>query len=264
MPFFTTFAKALCWLDAFGLRAGVGNLVQLAGRGPEARFRVPGSLGQEQALVARRNRSDTVMFHQVFVLREYDYDLGFEPSSILDAGANAGYATRFFRQRYPRAAVIAVEPDPENCQVFRRNTVHLRDVQLIQGGLWGMAGWLRVAQPDASKSELRLEVATGEGPDALRAYTIPDLLREQGWSSVDLIKLDVEGAEREIFAAGDVGWLHGTRALIVELHDRTTPGCAQALFKALQGFNYDVQQRGDTLLVRFRHAPEPEGSAQLT
>ena len=254
MPFFTTFAKALCWLDAFGLRTGAGNLVQLAGRGPEARFRVPGSPGQE--LVARRNRSDTVMFHQVFVSREYDYDLDFEPTSILDAGANVGYATRFFRQRYPNAAVIAVEPDPENCQLFLRNTAHLRDVQLIQGGLWGTTGWLRVAQPNASKSELRLETAAGEDPSALRAYTIPDLLRERGWTRVDLVKVDVEGAEREIFAARDIGWLRGTRALIVELHDRTTPGCAQALFKVLQGMNYDVQQRGDTLLVRFRHARE--------
>jgi hypothetical protein len=79
--------------------------------------------------------------------------------------------------------------------------------------------------------------AAGEAGQPVRGITIGTLLREQDLSRIDLLKVDIEGAERELFE-GDTGWLAVTRTVLIELHDHTRPGCEEAFLRAvrLHGF----------------------------
>jgi hypothetical protein len=61
--------------------------------------------------------------------------------------------------------------------------------------------------------------------------------------NIDLLKLDIEGAEREIFGASDLDWMARTNAIIIELHDRFRPGCEAAFFSAARRFGFEVTQR---------------------
>src|SRR4051812_39387542 len=78
-------------------------------------------------LRCRKGSSDRDVFRQIFVEREYaclddlsDVDL------VLDCGANVGYSSAYFLDRFPTCHVIAVEPDPENYALLEENLAPYR------------------------------------------------------------------------------------------------------------------------------------------
>ena len=70
--------------------------------------------------------------------------------------------------------------------------------------------------------------------------------------AIDILKIDVEGAERAIFERKPA-WLSRVRALLIETHDQFVPGCSQAVFDALSSYQYDRVIRGDVDIVLFRN-----------
>ena len=68
------------------------------------------------------------------------------------------------------------------------------------------------------------------------------LLNEAGWTQCDLLKLDIEGGELELFDHAEQGWMDRIRTIAVELHDRMRPGCGHAFFRAASRTprNYEV------------------------
>jgi hypothetical protein len=61
---------------------------------------------------------------------------------------------------------------------------------------------------------------------------MPELVARAGGETVGLVKIDIEGAELDVFSA-DTTWLHRVDALAVELHDRYRPGCTAAVETAV-------------------------------
>ena len=96
-------ARILQWAQELGWRATFRNLIAIALGRRDRLLSVPGVSAK---IRVRANDSDLVMFEQVFVRRDYEFDLGFEPSTIVDAGANAGYASLYFHRKYPDARII--------------------------------------------------------------------------------------------------------------------------------------------------------------
>ena len=60
-------------------------------------------------------------------------------------------------------------------------------------------------------------------------------MRQFELSEIDILKIDIEGAEKEIFESGNLDWLSKIKILVIETHDITKPGCARAFFNALHG-----------------------------
>ena len=62
--------------------------------------------------------SQTCCMHVQMLSKEHGYSfmhqLGWQPATILDAGANAGFATVVLAHLFPAAKIIALEPDPAN------------------------------------------------------------------------------------------------------------------------------------------------------
>jgi hypothetical protein len=80
-----------------------------------------------------------------------------------------------------------------------------------------------------------------------RAISMRTLMSEMRMPSVDLLKVDIEGAEREVFENCD--WMQDIRCLMIELHDRFRPGCTEAVNSVMQGFRR-LQRRETTFYVR--------------
>lgn len=74
-----------------------------------------------------------------------------------------------------------------------------------------------------------MENATGE----VRAITVEDILERYALQRIDLLKIDIEGAELELFSAGDLTWLDRVDCIAIELHDHFRPGCGNAFFNAM-------------------------------
>jgi hypothetical protein len=66
------------------------------------------------------------------------------------------------------------------------------------------------------------------------AFTVDSLLSQMGWADVDVLKVDIEGAEREVFESAS--WMYRVRACMVELHDHLQPGCLAAFERAVTSF----------------------------
>jgi FkbM family methyltransferase len=202
-----------------------------------------------ESLYARAGTSDLAAFEHVFG-GAYEIDLGADPRLILDLGANVGYAAVAFALRYPRARVLAVEPEPGNVQLLRRNAAAFAGIDVIEGAVWPHDAALALEDPGKGRWGFRVREAGDRG--TVRAVTVPQLIERAGGSSIDLMKIDIEGSELELFAEA-TSWLDQVGALVIELHDRFRPGCRDALDRALAGARPDFHetQRGeDVIFVR--------------
>ena len=187
------------------------------------RLTVPGT---RTRVYARSGTSDLAAFADV--TREWaDVELPFAPSVILDLGANVGYASVALALRYPEARILAVEPVPANVALLRRNVAPF-PVDVVEAAVWPRSGTLRLEDPGKGQWGFRVR----EGGDDVRAVTVPELIERTGAAAVGLVKLDVEGAELDLFT-GDTGWLARVQALAVELHDRYRPGAREAVERAV-------------------------------
>jgi FkbM family methyltransferase len=205
----------------------------------------------EPPLLLRAGSVDVEVFNQVIVDQELALKLDPPPATILDAGANIGISVRTFARQWPAARILAVEFEPGNVRMLTRNCAHLPQVTVAPVALWYGSEWVQVADPAADAHSFSVMGATPERSGAVRAYGVRALMEQQGWSTIDLVKLDIEGAEREVLAAS-AEWLPYVRYLVVELHDRLAPGCSAALSEALDAGEWDVSTQGEYAIATRR------------
>ena len=79
-------------------------------------------------------------------------------------------------------------------------------------------------------------------------YTLNTLLNVAEMDTVDILKIDIEGAELEIFSNDSDSWLERIRLLIIETHDRIRPGSEAAVRRAVQGRFKELRRCGENLL----------------
>lgn len=197
----------------------------------------------------RANTSDRRTFDKIFIEDEYALKLNFTPQFIIDGGANVGHASIYFANRFPNAKIYAVEPEPGNVQLLRKNTSAYPNVTVLAGGLWNRNTHLQIENPDAQPWAFRL-IETTEEKNSFSAITIPSLLEQSGAEYIDIVKLDIEGGERILFADPACQlWLERTRVLIVELHERYVPGCELAFFEAVSQHRFSSARQGENYVL---------------
>jgi FkbM family methyltransferase len=216
----------------------------LSGR-PRFSLRVP---GQVRPVECRRHTSDIYTLLQVFGRRDSLFGVAAEPVTVLDLGANVGFSSLLYASTYRNVRVLAVEPSSENCAAFVRNCGPDSRIELLQAAVWPRPSWLAIENPADAPDAFRV-VEVGEAvPGAVRAVTVADLLARVG-GKADIVKMDIEGAERELFAAADTSWLDNVGVLMVEVHDRMRPGCTEALELALAARPHRRSQQGEYVVA---------------
>jgi FkbM family methyltransferase len=197
----------------------------------------------------RPGTSDLFTFGQVFLFQQYAIDLPFAPRRIVDAGANIGLAALYFAHRYPGARIATIEPSPENHARVLLNTRSYSDqMRHFCMGLWCRDGSLDLADPYHSHNSFVVHEAAEAGAGRVSAISMATLLREMQWEAIDLLKIDIEGAEREVFETGYETWLPRTRALYIEIHDFMKPGCSKSVFRAISQYNFALSLRDENLV----------------
>jgi FkbM family methyltransferase len=207
---------------------------------------VPGLRSQ---ILLRGKTSDRLSFQKIFVDGEYACDFGFTPRVILDGGANVGYSSLFFAHRFPQALIIAVEPEAENFRLLTHNTAAYPHIRSVQKALWPRNTNLVIDNPSGEPYAFRVRETDGSENGSILATTMEDLLRDAGVDSIDLLKLDIEGAEKELFEDPSTArWLSKTRAVILEPHDWFKPGCLRAVEQALASYAFKCTRVGENFL----------------
>jgi FkbM family methyltransferase len=229
----------------FGLRGVLAiSAYRLFGRPKEITAHPPGF---RSPVHIRVRTSDASTYEEILLRREYAFDLPFSPETIVDAGANIGMASIYFTHRYPEAKIIAIEAEASNFAVLAKNVSPYPAIIPVHAALWNRDGEICVSEPDPATGAFgNWGFVTHEGCSGVkvRAITMQTLMKEMQMRFVDLLKIDIEGAEKEVFEACD--WMDDIRCLIIELHDRFKPGCSEAVNSVVQGFS--KLQRGETTL----------------
>ena len=196
----------------------------------------------------RKNPFDYYTFLEVVLQEAYSLKKDFTPATIIDGGGNIGLTAAYFATKYPGAQVVSVEPDDDNFRMLTRNTEAYSNIKALQGGIWSSPSWLQVKDSGIGNNGFTVEEVPAQSPGAIRAWSIPSLMEEMNWKTIDLVKLDVEGSEKEIFTSGYEQWLPHTRVLVVELHDRMKKGCSRAVFNAISQYHFSLEIAGENLV----------------
>jgi FkbM family methyltransferase len=150
---------------------------------------------------------------QIWERELYRFQTDTKTPFIIDGGANIGLSVAYFKRLFPRSRVLAFEPDPDIYKVLARNCkqLGLDEGDVYCEALWSCAGELEFKQEDQVAGRV---IPNGDGHSVkVSARRLRDLLDRD----VDMLKLDIEGAETEVLrdCAGQLG---GVKNLFVEYH----------------------------------------------
>lgn len=140
------------------------------------------------------NTSFFAIYEEIFEKEIYRFTSRSQTPRIIDGGANIGLGSIYFKLLFPRATVIAFEPDRDVCAVLKSNLASFGfdDVQVREEALWSSEGELSFVVDGADSG--RLDDESAESSVRVKATRARDLLN----TPVDFLKLDIEGAELEV------------------------------------------------------------------
>ena len=186
-------------------------------------------------VLVRKETSDAAVFHQIFGMGEYQCLVsliksfpGLKINSIIDAGANVGFTSLFFLANFPGAHIVAIEPDEQNYKMLEQNVASnaTDPYVLLRKALWKNSGSVTMNNSFRDHREWSRQVvdtqALGQkSSDQLQGIPLNELFQVAGTESIDILKIDIEGAEKEVFSdyTGSVEVLKKVKFLIIELHD---------------------------------------------
>jgi FkbM family methyltransferase len=162
----------------------------------------------------------------VFLHDEYDLRglIPGYPKTILDLGANVGMAAAYLHAHFPEAGFICVEPDQRNLPLLHKTIAANRiQAQVVPAAISAEPGRLRLRvgdNPTCSALETS-PMHQLDGSVEVTVTTVPRLMAQHGWESIDLIKIDIEGAEVDLLSRNN-HWLSKVGAIILEIHPNTT------------------------------------------
>jgi FkbM family methyltransferase len=201
--------------------------------------------GIEHHVWLRTGTTDHLVFQQIFLEEQYGcIDANHEPLLILDCGANVGFSSVYFLNRFPRARVIAVEPDSGNAEMCRRNLAPYGERAVVrETAIWSHPALLAVEHGtfrDGREWAVSVREAKPDDAITVQSTDLPSLLGPA--AQVDLLKIDIEGSELQLFQHGAERWLPRIRNILIELHGES---CEAAVFGALAPYEYRTLNTGE-------------------
>jgi FkbM family methyltransferase len=132
---------------------------------------------------------------EIFHNRIYDFSTNNSSPRILDCGANVGLSCLFFKQRFPDCRLTAFEPDPKIFAYLSQfvASAKLPAIELVAKGIWSSVTSLKFFSEGADSGRICMG---GRAPNMIEIQTVR--LRDYLCEPIDLLKIDVEGAETEV------------------------------------------------------------------
>jgi FkbM family methyltransferase len=198
---------------------------------------------------------------QTFSGREYDL-LGPDPTScrvrakyksilavggkpiIVDAGANIGTASLAFTTQFPEARIVAVEPGPANATLLRRNLEGWSNCAVVEAAIGARRGFVKLCDGGDSWA-----IRTERAQSGVPVITITDAFAASGGDTPFIVKIDIEGFEKDLFSA-NIDWIEQIYVAIIEPHDWMLPGeLSSRTFQQAMGRNpFELCIKGENLL----------------
>lgn len=161
-----------------------------------------------------------------------------QPKVIVDAGANIRTSSIYFASKYPEALILAIEPEAGNYGLLCKNVPRFKNVKTLNAALWGEEGRRMIVDRgtgDQGYTTLDNCKSAKEECGEIDCITIAGLIQEFDLEEIDLLKMDIEGSEKNVLE-NSTDWIDRIRVMTVELHDRIEMGCDRAFYLATKDF----------------------------
>jgi FkbM family methyltransferase len=215
-------------------------------------FIVEFKLNQNRKFIIRhRPSSDFAVFKSVIIDKQYSLNFqlkGNEQKVIIDAGANCGYTTIFFKDSFPNSFIYAVEPCQSNFEFLKANIQlnKLVDLKIINKALWYENDFLTLDMSfrDGLEHSVRT-VKDVNNKFIIPAISLKNLINEFHIKNIDILKIDIEGAEAEIFDKDKhlSDFLKITKNIAIEIHDEFN--CRENIESILNNHIFNLVEVGE-------------------
>jgi FkbM family methyltransferase len=209
-----------------------------------------------QPVYLRMKTSDFCTYEKVFFEEDYGFAVKGEPQVIVDAGANIGLAAVYFANKYPQAKIVAIEPERSNFELLKRNTAGYPKIAARRCALWKENGTVDLIDPGIGHWGFQASATPNQAPivEKVPAVTLDTLMQEEGIDFIDILKVDIEGGEKELFSSPE-RWIDRVGAIMIELHDRVKPGCSQSFYAATEDFAHENRKGENIFRARGQYGP---------
>ncbi len=211
----------------------------------------------------RYGSSDKKVFKQIFVDKEYSplvdliksKGLGSEIKTIIDAGANIGLAAIYFSNEFSNSnKIICIEADQNNTQILLKNSADFglsAKVRILNKALWSKSN-LKLAISNEFRDGQNWSKAVklnSSSENFIESISFSDILLDEGVDIVDILKIDIEGAEVELFESH--AWLQllleRVKFMAIEIHEEVF-SLSDAI-ERLHSVNFQCFCKGETLFA---------------
>lgn len=259
------FHKILIALDYYDVHIPVRNeILELLERDFQIRMRNRFILASQpdghQEYLIRPQTSDKLVLYQVIANNEYSpitdliqlYKTQDGIKTIIDAGANIGLTSLYFKKYYPQARIVAVEPEVNNHLQLLKN-IHLnkfsKSIIPINKALWKNNTDRLCISSDFRDGQYwaKTVIENFDPLNTIATITLSDLISQNFTDGpLDILKMDIEGSENVLFK--DSGFIETlttkVRFLCLEIHDEFN--CRSFITQTLNDCNFSVKDIGET------------------
>ncbi len=141
---------------------------------------------------------------------------------VLDCGGHIGSFSMYIKSMWPNAKVLAMEPVPENLELFKKNMERngFEDVSIIPYALYGNSGtyYIDLAGKQFDAVHVTMQKPSHNEYITIEAKTLDQVVAQNNVPTIDLMKLDIEGAEYHVFEHSLEALSKNVRRIIMEFH----------------------------------------------
>ena len=184
----------------------------------------------------RPNGRDREVIIQNLIRNEYGkkIDIKIGAGFIIDAGAYIGDVSCFFASKYD-CKIIALEPNNDSFNFAKKNTSLYPQITLLNKGLWYKAAKL-IVSGEGTGSEV---VESNDNTYDIHGISLPELIKEYNINFIDILKIDIEGSEENVFSADISNWINIVKIILIEIH---TVNGKKLILEKLSKYNFTIER----------------------
>ena len=211
--------------------------------------------------------SDIKVFDQIFLEKEYQPLIEqikkrkVPVKFIIDAGANVGYTSVVLQSAFPGSNLICIEPSSANAKQIEKNFSlnSITNYQLIEAGLWSKNCWLTLKSDESNDADWAFYVVESDTDSGLKAITLQSVLEKYHLPYIDILKIDIEGSEEELFNDEEAmkKILQQTKFLAMEIHDHVAK--REHIYEVLRSVGFEYFESGELVIATNKVLVNPSG-----
>ncbi|MCG3164352.1 MAG: hypothetical protein POELPBGB_00106 [Bacteroidia bacterium] len=205
--------------------------------------------------IIRKTGSDNKIFTHLILWKDYLEPLQYiktslsfnKPIVFFDCGGNIGLASIYFSAFFPNITVVGVEPFRESFDLMNRNISlnNIKVIKLYERALWNKVTNLSILNDYRDKMEwsFRVMESNKSSIQEIKSITLKEMCKENNITNIDILKIDIEGAEKEVVleCEENKAIFLNTKCVFIEPHDDIHPGVSTKIAEYFESLGFHTK-----------------------